>query len=176
MILRLDILGRFLDLTKGEFAIQTSEADRRADYPGRDRMLALPGQPGFDPWCLTDSVAYAKLYDNPKAIEAIAALWKCDPEPDKTLAIQTEIIAALWWGDIAFPLTHAGTRIGYYYCCPWAPIYVARRSVTIGNQRLARFQKFTFDVSAEVVSKGGAFKRQILTSSFPKEVLCFKRF
>ncbi|NJL42530.1 MAG: hypothetical protein HC935_02285 [Pseudanabaena sp. SU_2_4] len=73
--------------------------------PVRDRMLALPGQPGFDPWCLTDSVAYAKLYDNPKAIEAIAALWKCDPEPEKTLAIQTEIIAALWWGDIAFPLT-----------------------------------------------------------------------
>ena len=82
--------------------------------------------------------------------------------------MQAEIEAALSRGDIAYSKDRSGQRIGHYYCCPWAPVYVARRSLTIGDTALRPLQEFTLDVSAEEIPSGGSFRREILTGIFQK--------
>ena len=125
-----------------------------------------PGEPGFDPWCLTDPASREQWKRDPEAQEAIDALWAYDPDPRRTLAIQGEIEAALARGDVAYATDRSGAPSGPYYCCPWAPVYVVKRPVTIGGRRLRTLQEFTFDVSAEEVAEGGAFKREILVGTF----------
>jgi hypothetical protein len=98
--------------------------------------------------------------------EAIEELWKHDPDPDQTLAIQTEINAAFNRGDIAYATDRSGKRIGYFYCCPWSPIYVVKSPVTIAGQRLRTLQEFTFVVDADEVLEGGEFERKTLVASF----------
>ncbi len=128
--------------------------------------LPRPGEPGFDPWCLTDPSARAGWQADPSARRAIRTLWANDPDPARTLAIQEQIDAALARGDIAYAETRDGRRLGHYYCCPWAPIYVVKRPVDIGGRRLRALQEFTFDVSAEQVARGGRFQRELLVGSF----------
>ena len=41
-----------------------------------------------------------------------------------------------------------------------------KRPVTIGGKRLRSLQQFTYDVSAEEMLSGGAFKREILIGVF----------
>jgi hypothetical protein len=53
-----------------------------------------------------------------------------------------------------------------YYCCPWAPVYAAKRPVMIGGTRLRLLQESTFDASAEEVLEGGEFTRRILVGPF----------
>jgi hypothetical protein len=98
--------------------------------------------------------------------EAIEELWKHDPDPDQTLAIQTEINAAFNRGDIAYATDRSGKRIGYFYCCPWSPIYVVKSPVTIAGQRLRTLQEFTFVVDADEVLEGREFERKTLVASF----------
>lgn len=128
--------------------------------------LPGPGEPGFDPWRLTDPASRAAWQRDPAARRAIQSLWAADPDPRRTLAIQVEIEAALARGDIAYATKPSGERLGFYYCCPWAPVYVAKRSVTIGGRRLRTLQQFTYDVSAEDMPRGGAFEREILPGAF----------
>ena len=128
--------------------------------------LPLPGQPGFDPWCLTDPLARTQWQRDRAARRAIDNLWRFDPDPGQTLAIQAEIDAARERGDIAFSGGRAGQAASFYYCCPWASIYVVRRPVSIGGRQLRTLEEFTYDVSAEEVAAGGAFKRAILTGPF----------
>ncbi|MDA8051697.1 MAG: hypothetical protein M0002_17135 [Rhodospirillales bacterium] len=136
-------------------------------------MLPLPGQPGFDRFCLTDPHCVSHLTRDPKAGPAIDYLWSHDPSPQKTLAIQEEILAALVRGDIDYGKGSTG-RIGHYYCCPWSAIYHVNRPVVIGGQELQSGQEFTYDVSADIsadvsaeeIADGGLFKRNILVSRF----------
>ena len=121
---------------------------------------ALPGQTGFDPWALTDPRSLERWKADPQARQAIDFMWANDPDPAQTLAIQGEIEQALLYGDIE----HAG--IGHYYCCPWTPVFTVKRPVTIGGVRLEPRQQFVYDVSAEEVSEGGAFKREITIGNF----------
>ena len=60
------------------------------------------------------------------------------------------------------------TRRGHrqYDRCPWPAIYEVRLPVSIAGQELWPAQEFTFDVSAEPISKGGGFTRQLLTGPF----------
>jgi hypothetical protein len=53
--------------------------------------LPLPGQPGFDPWCLTRPVSRARWQRDPQARRAIAMLWRYDPDPAATLGLQAQI-------------------------------------------------------------------------------------
>lgn len=121
---------------------------------------ALPGQAGFDPWALTDPRSVRLWKRDPKARQAIEFMWANDPDPAQTLAIQREIEQALIYGEIE----HAG--IGHYYCCPWAAVFNVKRPLTLGGVRLEPRQQFTYDVSAEEVSEGGAFKREIMIGNF----------
>lgn len=131
--------------------------------PVHGRPLPLPGQIGFDQWCLTDPHTRPYWQQDPAARRAIAMPWLQDPDPAATLAIQSQINAAVAAGSVV-PETSRGHR--QYYCCPWSAIYRVRRPVTIAGQQLRPIQEFTFDVSAEKMLEGGKFIRQLLTGPF----------
>jgi hypothetical protein len=131
--------------------------------PVAAKPLPLPGQPGFDPWCLTDPHSRARWQQDPAARRAIEILWRYDPDPAATLAIQSRINAAVAARAVTRE-TPRGHR--HYHCCPWSSIYQVRRRVTIAGQRLRPVQEFTFDVSAEEMGEGGEFTRQLLLGPF----------
>lgn len=147
--------GQFLAMPR--LAIQLPRTLSRQ----KGRPLARPGRPGFDPWCLTDPETRQHWQTVAAAQKAIRALWANDPQPDRTLAIQSEIEGAAERGDID---RLAGS--GPYYCCPWAPIWVVKRPVVLGGQHLRSLEQFTYDVSAEEVPEGGAFVRRVLVGRF----------
>ena len=127
--------------------------------------LPLPGQAGFDPWCLTDPASRTRWQRDPAARRAIDTLWLYDPDPAATLAIQSQIDAAVAGGSVV-PGATIGQAASHYYCCPWSSIYQVRRLVTIAGQRLRPMQQFTFDVSAEEMAEGGQFTRRLLPGPF----------
>lgn len=123
----------------------------------------LPGQPGFDPWCLTDPQAAAQLRGNRNARRAVKKMWRLDPDPARTLAVHAEIQAAFDRGQITFAFT--GTeRVGYFHCCPWGPVYVASHAVTLGGTALRSMQRFVYDVGA--LNEVDAFRRRVLVGNF----------
>lgn len=122
--------------------------------------LPGPGEAGFDPWCLTDPASRDQWRRDAKARQAIETLWAADPNPAATLAIQAEIDAAVTRGDIG------PGGVGHFFCCPWSPIYEARRPVTIAGRPLQPIEQFTFDVSAEEMAEGGPFRREIVVGQF----------
>lgn len=126
----------------------------------------LPGQPGFDPWVLTDPAARAMWQRDRNAVRAIETLWYHDPDPAATLAVQGQIDAAVASGHVQAGVTPDGRPIGNYFCCPWSAVYLVRRPVVIAGRSLRTGQQFTFDVSAEEVFEGGSFKRELLVGPF----------
>ncbi len=126
---------------------------------------AMPGQTGFDPWCLSDSAGRAWWQRDPQAQGAVHALWAYDPDPARTLAIQVEIDLAIDRGDVTIA-TWRGYRLGHFSSCPWAPIYEVLHPATIAGRMLQPLQHFTFDVSAEGVAHGRPFRREILVGPF----------
>lgn len=136
-----------------------------AASPVSGKPLPLPGQAGFDPWCLTYERSRSRWRRDPAARRSIDMLWRYDPDPAATLSIQSQIEAALASGSLAH--TAGGSKEGsYYYCCPWSAIYVVRRPVTIDGKHLRPAQQFTFDVSAEELAEGGEFVRRLLPGPF----------
>lgn len=161
----------------GQLAAMPSLADpskRQArEAPAGTAQSAKPGQKGSrrtraadDPWVLTDPGTLAQWQRDPAAREAIEYMWENDPDPTRTLAIQREIEDAMDGGAVDYATNPAGAPVGPYFCCPWAPVYVAKRAVTIGGTRLRPLQQFTYDVSAEEIPEGGEFERQILIGNF----------
>ena len=128
--------------------------------------LPLPTEPGFDPWVMTDPEHKANLQQDAQARRAIEEMWRFDPAPERTLALYGEIEAARARGDVAYATSARGQRIGHFFCTPYAPIYVARRTVVIGGQRLGTAQQFTLEAATEGVRVGYAFKRGLVTGNF----------
>lgn len=128
--------------------------------------LPGPGEPGFDPWCMTDPASRETWKRDPQARKALEVLWRNDPDPRATLDIQSQIDAALNSGQIAYATGRNGARLGNYFCCPWAPIYSVRKAVRIGRRTLRPMQQFTFDVSAEDALQTGEFKREVMVGVF----------
>jgi hypothetical protein len=138
----------------------------RTPVPPGYTGLALPGQPGFDPWCLTDPVNRSLWQYDRAAREAIDTLWRYDPDPVATLRIQAELNAAVQ----AKRLVVAGTirqTANYYFRCPWSAVYFVYRPVVIAGQPLTPIQQFAYDVSAEPMMEGGGkFIRQLVLGPF----------
>lgn len=133
----------------------------------RTARSPLPGELGFDPWCLTDQASRSRWQRDPAARRAIDTMWRHDPDPAATLTIQAQIEAAVAGGVVDTGAAAAGGQLlGNYYCCPWSAIYVARRPVVIGGRRLRAGQQFAVEVSAEEVFDGGPFKREIVVGPF----------
>lgn len=130
------------------------------------KRLPGPGEPGFDPWCLTDPEARDYWRSDPRARDAIESLWRFDPDPRATLDLQAQLDAAIAAGDLEYATTRSGRRVGNYYCCPWSAIYVARRPLRLGALDVSALQQLTLDVSAEEVLEGGPFVRRVLTGNF----------
>lgn len=150
----------------GQIAAMPALADRYRTEPGAPRLdpQSLPGGVNFDPWCLTDPTTVRRWRADPRARQAVAALWAADPDPARTLTIHAQIQAALADGAI---VRAEGMRHGsYFYCCPWSAIYQVRRTVRIDGRQLAPAQQFTFDVSAEEIPEGKPFVRRILLGPF----------
>ncbi|HEU5391354.1 MAG TPA: hypothetical protein VFV73_36170 [Streptosporangiaceae bacterium] len=86
--------------------------------PVAGTSLPLPGQPGFDPWCLTDSSSRSAWQADPAAVRAIEMLWRYDPDPAATVGIQSQINAALVSRSIVLAATASRKSGQYYFCCP----------------------------------------------------------
>jgi hypothetical protein len=129
--------------------------------PRLREAVRLPGERGFDTWCLTDPQAAAKLQQDERAQRALRRMWRQDPDPARTLAIYGEIRAAFDRGHVTY--AYAGTdRVGYFHCCPWTPIYTANRAISIGGTPLKPMQRFVYDVGLQ----DGVFRRRILVGTF----------
>ncbi len=133
--------------------------DAVASVPPPEGPL-LPDFPELDVWCLTDARA-RRVLKSSRSLAAIRRLWAADPDPARTLALHDEIRAAFDAGDVAYAEDGCGP-IGHYHCCPWGPIYAARRSLTLSGRRILKGQRFALDVHVEQKGRRTRFKRQLI--------------
>ncbi len=152
----------------GQLAAMPTAADtfRPPSPQPAPKSLALPGERGFDPWCLSDRQARENYRYDREAQKAIDVMWQLDPDPKKTLGIKAEVDAAYTRGDISFALDRYGKTLGYFFCCPWGSVYVVNRGLTLGGVRLAPLQQFVYDVTAEGFNLGVPFRRHIKVGNF----------
>lgn len=152
----------------GQLAAMPQLADqiRVPVVPPAPKRLPLPREAGFDPWCLSDRSARDNYRNDREAQKAIDTMWRLDPDPARTLQIKAEIDAAYTRGDITLTADRYGKRLGYFFCCPWGPIYSVVRPVTLGGLKLVPLQQFVFDVTAEGFNLGVPFRRQIKVGNF----------
>lgn len=113
----------------------------------------------LDPWLISAPQAKERFQVDDQAVRALVNTWRNDHNHGHTFQIQQEINEALSRGSLA-------RSDSYYFCCPWSPIYNVNRDVTIAGTSLRHGQQFTFDVSAEAIPEGGAFKCELLVGDF----------
>lgn len=154
------LLTRLRAKLAGEIATDSLEAYRIAGAAAYDLFVAAEQRRA------AAAASGERWQSDRQARRAIETLWAYDPDPRGTLDIQGEIEAAVERGDLASATEPGGRPLGNYYCCPWAPIYAAKRPVRIAGRRLRPLQQFTFDVSAEEIAEGGQFKRELLLGNF----------
>ena len=78
-----------------------------------------------------------------------------DPEPAATLALQSEIVAAIENGAADYlPEGTHGSLAEIAVRCPWPGVLLAKGDVTIGGERLGTGDRFTLLVGRD----GGAFR------------------
>lgn len=126
----------------------------------------MPGDNGFDPWCMTAEWAREAFQRDPEARKAVRTLWDLDPNPGRTLDIHEEVLRAFERGDIRYARRPDGSNLGHFFCCPWQPVFEVLRPVTLGERQLRTMQQFVFDVTAEGVNLGNAFTREIMIGNF----------
>ncbi|MBF6557991.1 MAG: hypothetical protein IVW52_17935 [Acidimicrobiales bacterium] len=127
---------------------------------GRHRM---PGEPGFDPWCLSDSAAARSLGGDLAAKRALEHLWGSDPDPAATLALLETVEQEADDGSI----TGSDESGSYYYCTPWPTIYTVRRPVTIAGHNLTPGEQFTLDICVGGhMGRAPGFHRDLLVQNF----------
>ena len=123
----------------------------------------LPGEAGFDPWCLSDPAAARSLRRDPDALPALEHLWRSDPDPAATLALFDEVEQAAADGSTA----RSGQGGGYYDCTPWPTIYTTRQPVTLAGHDLKPGQQFTLDICAGgMMGQAPGFHRDLLLAAF----------
>ncbi|BDP43456.1 hypothetical protein DAETH_34250 (plasmid) [Deinococcus aetherius] len=127
---------------------------------------ALPGEPGFDPWAMTDPGSVASLRNDPNAGRVIDEMWALDPDPAASLALWDEIRRAVETGGAVVARDERGEPLGFYFCTPYCAIYEAKRPLVIGDTPVRRGQHFTFERAAEGVRIGYPFKREIVVGNF----------
>lgn len=136
-----------------------------AGSPGPAALrLFLPGDPGFDPWCLTDPVERSARHDDGVSAGQLAELWQNDPDPGATLAIQADIAAALEAGSVDYlPADLGGSLHAVSGRRPWpGAMYVhAQAGAVIGGQQLDEGDRFILAVGGS----GETFQRAIVRLS-----------
>jgi hypothetical protein len=111
--------------------------------------LFVPGDPGFDPWCLTDPAVAEQKRASRMATALVNDLWRDDPRPDVTLAILADILTAVELGVVEYmPPDLAATLRVISDRCPWPAVLYARTAVEIGGQKLSTGDRFVLAVGA----------------------------
>jgi hypothetical protein len=129
-------------------------AKARVEQPVRDSSpasLALlrPGDPAFDPWCLTDPVERRRLAAIATSVAKLDDFWAKHPEVEQLLALQSEILAALQAGTADYlPSEAAGSLKQFTSKCPWPAALWAKARISIGGQAFEEGDRF-------VLSAGG---------------------
>jgi hypothetical protein len=124
----------------------------------------LPGDAGFDPWCLTDPASRRRLAGSTAAATDLDAFWAADPDPAKTLALQAQIVAAVGRGDADYlPDGDGGTLEALAEACPWPTVLSAKADLVVGDVRLVRGERFALRVGGS----GGAFEHSIAKLPIP---------
>jgi hypothetical protein len=122
--------------------------------------IFLPGEAGFDPWCLTDPMERRHKEADPAFKEAISRLWTSDPHPERTLSIRAEIGAAQEAGAVDYmPSGGVGTLDHLAESCPWPGVMYATRPVLIGGNEIEPGDRFVFTTGGD----GEDFHRAIVT-------------
>ncbi|MVN88905.1 hypothetical protein GO986_19365 [Deinococcus sp. HMF7620] len=138
--------------------------------PSRDgrpfHRTPLPGEPGFNPWAMTDAASVASLKRNPEATRVIGEMWSLDPNPAASVALWDEIRRAVETGGAALAKSKKGQPVGFYFCTPYASIFEAQRPLVLGDTAVAVGERFTLECAAEGVRVGYPFKREIVTGTF----------
>ena len=112
--------------------------------------FALPGEQGFDPWCLTDPIRLRRLQYDRSAADKVNRLWKNDDHPERTLAVRAEIADALEGGAVSY-LPADGFDQLYRLAdrCPWPGVMYATSPVLIGGESIGAGDRFVFVVGGE---------------------------
>jgi hypothetical protein len=151
---RLYLYGQLVALP--ELALAPLPKASGTSRPGEPQRLPLPGEPNFDPWCLTDPRIVDRMRKTVKLRHQLDALWNRDPDPARTLALKTDIDAGLVRHRI-------GYAVGHYGSCPWAAIYVAKQRLRIGRVKVDPLEEFTICLEP---GRGRQFRRAIVVGPF----------
>lgn len=145
-----------------------SASPKGAGHRGEEALspTALPGEPGFDPWAMTDPDSVATLKRDPNATRVIHEMWSLDPDPAASVALWDEIRRAALTGSVGLARHAGGRKVGFYFCTPYAPIYETKRPIVLGGTALAKGQQFAFERAAEGVRLGYPYKLEIVTEKF----------
>jgi len=127
--------------------------------------LPGPAEPGFDMWCLTAPEVAARLGADRKAQQALARLWRLDPDPRQTLALQARLLAAVRDGKVRRALDDQGSPASMH-ACPWSPVYEVARTVRLAGRRLRPMTQFALEVSVGQAEATGTFVRRVVTGPF----------
>ncbi len=123
--------------------------------------LRLPGEEGFDRWCLTDPVERRRMAEDGTFAERIDAMWQADPHPERTLAIRAEIDDALASGGVDYlPRDSLGHLARLAEHCPWPGVLYVKEPAIIGGDELEPGEKFVFTVSHD----DGKFERSVVVA------------
>jgi hypothetical protein len=124
-------------------------------------QMFLPGDPGFDRWCLTDPIKRFKWTEEPGSIAMLDAFWEADPEPAKTLALQAQIAAALEAGTIDYMPEAAASLRTIARKCPWPGVLYSKGDLSVGEEQIETGDQFVLAVGSDEE----AFQRRIVRVS-----------
>lgn len=139
----------------------TPASPNRVVHDSTSIGLFLPGDPGFDPWCLVDPKGRGHKAASPQMNALLDAFWASDPDPASTLAIQAEISAAIERGDADYMPDEVGPWTRRADRCPWSAVLYARTPLTIAGKQLAPGDAFFLEVGA----REDGFQRDVFTYS-----------
>jgi hypothetical protein len=118
-----------------------------------------PGDPGFDPWCLTDPAEKPRIKLSTAAGGKLDALWKSDPQPAETLAIQAEIMRAVENGLADYTPQNRASSLGILSSkVPWPGVLYAREPLTIGSSAFGTGDRFVLAIGGS----GDEFRRALV--------------
>jgi hypothetical protein len=164
----------------GQLAAMPRLLDSQQDrpVPGRlRRKLPLPGEPGFDPWCLADPAVRSDWQRDPRARKAIELLWRHDPRPTRRCGSRRGSTPRWHAGRSPMPSTAMGDRSASTSAARgrlsmWRAGRSRSRGGACGPWSSSRSMSLTSRSSPAASSGGdparpvrGCFERRILTVS-----------
>jgi hypothetical protein len=123
--------------------------------------MFVPGDPGFDRWCLTDPLEHIRQRESAFAIAALDRFWASDPEPAKTLALQAQIAGAIEKGLADYLPEAVGRLAEIAKSCPWPGVLLVKAAFVVGDTQLGVADQFVLSVGSD----GTGFRRTIAVIS-----------